>query len=315
MSWPSSPTRVVLAGIGGGLSLLRKRPPVAGVLIGAAIGWILGAWGGADLGDGSILTSVVATLPAALLIGARLGLSKNLDYAGRIALDAKSRATIFVGPALLFIFVTPGHSRHPHRLPLAARSGLGAMGRPRQLHHRVHRPQQPRPRELDLDVHQHPVPHRGRRAAHRPHRRHRDETDDRLRRRDRKPDDGPTDRRAPAPLVRCLHRTSGHDHQQHVVGRRCHLRVDGDGTGHRRLRRSAGRRAGGKIDRLHADGHLAGRRLDHLAVRLRRPRHLHRADRCTQLALGRSRPAVDRLGAADAHRHCGAHLDPARDCS
>ncbi|MGB5758424.1 MAG: sugar ABC transporter permease [Acidimicrobiales bacterium] len=96
---------VVLAGIGGGLSLLRKRPPVAGVLVGAAIGWVLGAWGGADLGGGSILTSVVATLPAALLIGARLGLSKNLDYGGRIALDAKSRATIFVGPALLFIFV------------------------------------------------------------------------------------------------------------------------------------------------------------------------------------------------------------------
>ncbi len=95
---------VVLAAIGGGLSYLRKRPPVGGVLLGAALGWLIGAWGGADLGEGSIATSLVATLPVALLIGTRLGISKNLDYAERLALDTRSRATIFVGPALLFIF-------------------------------------------------------------------------------------------------------------------------------------------------------------------------------------------------------------------
>ena len=68
---------LVLAGIGAGLSMLRKHPPLNGALIGGALGWILGAWGGADLGDGSIGTSLIAALVPALLIGARLGMSTN----------------------------------------------------------------------------------------------------------------------------------------------------------------------------------------------------------------------------------------------
>ena len=49
----------VVAAIGAGISLLLKHPPLQGVLLGAAIGWVLGAWGGADLGDGSPVTSIV----------------------------------------------------------------------------------------------------------------------------------------------------------------------------------------------------------------------------------------------------------------
>ena len=96
---------VVVGLIGAGLSLLLKHPPLRGALIGGAIGWILGAWGGADLGDGSIATSVIAALVPALLIGVRLGMSKNPDYQGRVDLDTRSRAIIFVGPAILFIGV------------------------------------------------------------------------------------------------------------------------------------------------------------------------------------------------------------------
>ena len=41
--------------VGAGLSWIRKRPVIGGILTGAAIGWVVGAWGGADLGAGSVL--------------------------------------------------------------------------------------------------------------------------------------------------------------------------------------------------------------------------------------------------------------------
>ncbi len=96
---------VVLTAIGAGISYLRKATPVRGALVGAAIGWVLGAWGAADLGDGNIGTSLVATLVPALLIGARLGMTENPDYRARVQMETRSRAVIFVGPALLFIFI------------------------------------------------------------------------------------------------------------------------------------------------------------------------------------------------------------------
>lgn len=96
---------IVGAAIGAGLSLLLKHRPVGGALIGAALGWVLGAWGAADLGDGSPATSIIAALVPALLIGTRLGMSTNPDYATRIAIDNRSRAVIFIGPALAFISV------------------------------------------------------------------------------------------------------------------------------------------------------------------------------------------------------------------
>lgn len=91
--------------LGAGIDLLRKRPPLHGALTGGAIGWIFGAWGGADLGDGSIGTSVLAAGLPALALGYRLGITHNPDYQARVQIDNRSRAVIFVGPALLFIFV------------------------------------------------------------------------------------------------------------------------------------------------------------------------------------------------------------------
>jgi alpha-glucoside transport system permease protein len=91
--------------IGAGLSLLLKHPPLGGALIGAALGWVLGAWGAADLGAGSIATSIIAALVPAVLIGLRLGMTKNPDYKARVAIDNRSRAVIFIGPALAFISV------------------------------------------------------------------------------------------------------------------------------------------------------------------------------------------------------------------
>ncbi len=96
---------VIGVAIGAGLSALRHHHPLGGALLGGSLGWILGAWGAADLGDGSPATSVIACLVPALLIGARLGMSRNPDYQGRIRIDNRSRVVIFIGPALLFILV------------------------------------------------------------------------------------------------------------------------------------------------------------------------------------------------------------------
>jgi alpha-glucoside transport system permease protein len=89
--------------VGAGLSVLRHHNPLHGALTGGALGWILGAWGGADFGDGSIATSIIAAALPALALGYRISMTSNPDYVGRVALDTRSRAIIFVGPALLFI--------------------------------------------------------------------------------------------------------------------------------------------------------------------------------------------------------------------
>jgi len=91
--------------VGGLISVIRKRPPITGVVYGAAIGWIFGAWGGADLGGGTIATSIIAALVPALLIGFAIGRTSNPDYRGRAEIDNASRAYIFLGPALVFIFI------------------------------------------------------------------------------------------------------------------------------------------------------------------------------------------------------------------
>jgi ABC-type sugar transport system permease subunit len=88
-----------------GINLLRKHDPLPSALVGGAIGWIVGAWGGADLGDGSTVTSIVAAMVPAVMIGARLSMTGNPDYKARLRIDNRSRAVIFIGPALFFIFV------------------------------------------------------------------------------------------------------------------------------------------------------------------------------------------------------------------
>ncbi len=89
----------------GGISLLRKKTPVNSAFVGAALGSILGGWGAADLGGGSVGEAIVVTLVPAVLIGARLGATSNPDLQGRAKIDQKSRAIIFLAPALLFVFI------------------------------------------------------------------------------------------------------------------------------------------------------------------------------------------------------------------
>jgi alpha-glucoside transport system permease protein len=96
---------LVVAAIGAGLSILVKRPWHHGALLGAALGWLLGYWGGADVGDGNIGTAIVGAVVPAVLVGARIGETHNPDYNERADLDQNSRAWIFLGPALIFIAV------------------------------------------------------------------------------------------------------------------------------------------------------------------------------------------------------------------
>lgn len=95
----------VVALLGAGLSAAAKRQPQHGALIGAAIGWILGYWGGADVGDGTIVTAVLGTTVPGVLLGLRLSETTNPDLTRRAAIDQRSRSWIFLGPALLFIAV------------------------------------------------------------------------------------------------------------------------------------------------------------------------------------------------------------------
>jgi ABC-type sugar transport system permease subunit len=92
--------------IGAGIDLLRRRPLVNGPLVGAALGFFTGAWGASDLGNGSLAEALVGATVPAVLIGVRLGLTSNPDPFTRTVIDQKSRAVIFLAPAMLFIFAT-----------------------------------------------------------------------------------------------------------------------------------------------------------------------------------------------------------------
>ena len=53
--------RVVGVAIGAGAQRSAHGDPLrAAPLVGAALGWVLGGWGGADIGDGSIVTAIIA---------------------------------------------------------------------------------------------------------------------------------------------------------------------------------------------------------------------------------------------------------------
>jgi len=92
--------------IGGALGAARKTSPVPGALLGGAIGSVAGGWGAATIGGGTVAESITAFLVPALFVGARVGLADVPSLNARMVIDRRSRAVIFLGPALLFIFAT-----------------------------------------------------------------------------------------------------------------------------------------------------------------------------------------------------------------
>ncbi len=80
----------------------RAAAPLS-VITGVAVGWLVGAWGGADIGAGSFGEVVVATVVPAAIFGVRFGLAPEPDARKRRRIDQRSRSWIFVTPALVFI--------------------------------------------------------------------------------------------------------------------------------------------------------------------------------------------------------------------
>ena len=93
------------AAVFGLLGLWRYGPATAplSVLTGAGVGWFVGAWGGGEVGDGNFLGVAYATVVPASILGARFGLASPPDAARRRRIEQRSRAWIFVTPALGFI--------------------------------------------------------------------------------------------------------------------------------------------------------------------------------------------------------------------
>ena len=109
--WPALDWGTLLICAGGGAVVFgliglwrygRAAAPLS-VITGIAVGWLVGAWGGADIGGGSFGEVVVATAVPAVIFGLRFGLAAQPDSRKRRRIDQRSRAWIFVTPALVFI--------------------------------------------------------------------------------------------------------------------------------------------------------------------------------------------------------------------
>jgi alpha-glucoside transport system permease protein len=99
---------LVVATLGGaivvaGLAAVRGRDPVRGALLGAALGWLLGAFGFPDLGVGTSTQGLIGTTVLGALVGIWLGLAPPRDLTSRLRLESRARAVIFLAPALVFI--------------------------------------------------------------------------------------------------------------------------------------------------------------------------------------------------------------------
>jgi ABC-type sugar transport system permease subunit len=87
------------------IGLARGGPKLAplSALSGLGLGWLLGAWGGGQVGRGNATGVLVATVVPALILGARFGLAAQPSDIRRRQIEKKSRAWIFLTPALALI--------------------------------------------------------------------------------------------------------------------------------------------------------------------------------------------------------------------
>jgi len=75
------------------------------ILTGVALGWLVGAWAGGDVGGGNRTGVLLATVVPAVVFGIRFGLATEPDARKRRRIDQRSRSWIFVTPALTFIAI------------------------------------------------------------------------------------------------------------------------------------------------------------------------------------------------------------------
>ena len=92
--------------VGAAYATIRNKAlaPTAAVFV--AIGWICGSFGAANLGGGPLIETLISAVVPALLVGFAIGSTRHPDANARTVIDQKSRAWIFMTPALLFISAT-----------------------------------------------------------------------------------------------------------------------------------------------------------------------------------------------------------------
>ena len=72
----------------------------------ATIGWLVGAWLVPSIGGGTRVEAIVAVGLLGLGLGARIAITGAADYFRREEIALRSRATIFLAPAMVFIAVS-----------------------------------------------------------------------------------------------------------------------------------------------------------------------------------------------------------------
>ena len=102
--WVCVAVGAVLFGLIGLWRYGSAKAPLS-ALTGAGMGWFVGGWGGGDVGGGNLLGVVYATVVPAVILGVRFGLTAPPDARRRRRIDQRSRAWIFVTPALGFIAI------------------------------------------------------------------------------------------------------------------------------------------------------------------------------------------------------------------
>ncbi len=97
---------VFFVGIAVVMFVIGGRTSTDGAIAGAALGFLLGGFGAADLGDGTVVESILGAAVPAGLVGYRIGTTTSPDLQRRAAIDTGSRSWIFLTPALTFIVAT-----------------------------------------------------------------------------------------------------------------------------------------------------------------------------------------------------------------
>ncbi len=99
---------IVFAALGAAWGQWRSRKPLPAALSAAAVGLLLGTFGSAAMGTSAanLPETLLATCGIAALAGARLGITKNPDVNEANAIETRSRAVLFVGPAILSVVAT-----------------------------------------------------------------------------------------------------------------------------------------------------------------------------------------------------------------
>lgn len=93
---------IVLGAAGAGLSLFRGRQPLGGALLGTAAGWVIGTYVATKTGGPRVEAMINTAIPLAL-VGARLSWQPRPGVVEAARIDLKSRAWIFLSPAMGFI--------------------------------------------------------------------------------------------------------------------------------------------------------------------------------------------------------------------